>query len=275
MNWKLNIPKIFHIYWGGGVMPYLRFLTVKSFMKYNPDWKIMFWYPRYPSSHTTWPTGELCYPVDCDDYTSEILKLPIMTTAVDFNEIGFKNTATEVHKSDFLRLHLLTTFGGVWSDMDILYFKPINNLSVNIIENKNIETFVCISGYGHSIGFLMSQPRNKFFETLLNIIKSRPDPKDYQVIGPTLYNEYFRDINKIIQLSSVINLSMNVVYSHNATSIPDFLSDISPRFTDESIGAHWYAGHSQWSEFFKTTNGGLTNLSNNIIGNLIKKINEE
>ena len=57
MEWQLNIPKIFHVYWGGGVMPYIRFLTVKSFMKYNPDWEIMFWYPKYPSTHVTWPTG--------------------------------------------------------------------------------------------------------------------------------------------------------------------------------------------------------------------------
>jgi hypothetical protein len=275
MKWQLRVPKIFHVYWGGGVMPYIRFLTVKSFMKYNPDWKIMFWYPKYPTTHITWPTGELCYPVNCDDYSSEMLKLPIKSMAVDFDEIGFKNTATEVHKSDFIRLHLLTTFGGVWSDMDIIYFKPITNLLVNTIENRNKETFVCSSAYGHSIGFLMSQPKSKFFQYLLDIIKSRPLPSQYQAIGPTLYNEYFRNIETINQLSPAINLDMDVVYSHNAGSIPDFLNNVPPRFTEGSIGAHWYAGHSQWSEFFARTNGGLTNLPNNLIGNIIRKINNE
>jgi len=275
MEWELSIPKIFHVYWGGGIMPYIRFLTVKSFMKYNPDWEIIFWHPKYVTPHITWLTGELCYPVDCDDYTSEMLKLPIKTIAVDFNDIGFNNMATEVHKSDFLRLHLLTTLGGVWSDMDILYFRSINILSINVKENKDIETVVCISDYGHSTGFLMSKPGSVFFQLLLNIIKNRPIPQEYQAIGPTLYNGYFRDINLIKQLSPTINLGMDVVYSHDAGLIPDFLSDIPPKFSDETIGAHWYAGHPQWEEFFKVTNGGLINLPNSIIGNLIKKINEE
>lgn len=274
--WNLTqIPRIFHIYWGGGVMPYIRFLTVKSFMKYNPDWKIMFWYPKLPKTHTTWLTGELCYPVNCDDYKSEMLKLPITSTGVDFDEIGFKNTATEVHKSDFIRLHLLTTYGGVWSDMDIIYFKPITNLLVNTVENRNKETFVCTSGYGHSIGFLMGQSTSTFFKLLLEIIKSRGVPTQYQAIGPTLYNEHFRNIESINQISSAVNLDMDVVYSHDASSIPDFLKNTPPRFTEGSIGAHWYAGHSQWSDFFKTTNGGLTNLSNNLIGDIIRKVNEE
>jgi mannosyltransferase OCH1-like enzyme len=204
-----------------------------------------------------------------------MMRLPIKTTAVDFDKIGFKNTATEVHKSDFLRLYLLTTFGGVWSDMDIIYFKSITNLSVNVIENQNKETFVCSSAYGHSIGFLMSQPGSKFFQYLLDTIKSRPMPSQYQAIGPTLYNENFRNIETINLLSPAINLDMDVVYSHNAGSIPDFLNNVSPRFTNGSIGSHWYAGHSQWSDFIKTTNGGLINLSNNLIGNIIRKVNEE
>jgi hypothetical protein len=275
-HWNISqIPKIFHIYWGGGIMPYIRFLTVKSFIKYNPDWEIMFWYPKYPTKHVTWHSGELCYPVECDDYASEMLKLPIISTAVDFDEIGFSNSATEVHKSDFLRLHLLTTFGGVWSDMDILYFKPITNLSVNIIENENIDTFVCISNYGHSIGFLMSRPRSGFFRKLLLTIKSRPIPSEYQAIGPTLYNESFRDIKIINQISPTINLDMDVVYAHDAGSIPDLLKNITPRFTEGTIGTHWYAGHSQWAGFIKATNGGLINLPNNIIGNIIRKISEE
>ena len=274
MKWELNIPKIFHVYWGGGIMPYIRFLTVKSFMKYNPDWTIMFWYPTHPSAHVTWHTGELCYPVECDDYTSEMMNLPISQMPVDFDSIGFSNSATEVHKSDFLRLYLLTKFGGVWSDMDIIYFKPITNLSVNTLENRDKETFVCTSGYGHSIGFLMAHPRSAFFKLLLEIIKSRGIPTQYQAIGPTLYNERFRSIDSINRISPAVNLSMDVVYSHDAGSIPDFLNDVPERFTEGSIGAHWYAGHSQWSKFIKDTNGGLTNLPYNLIGDLIRKVND-
>jgi hypothetical protein len=271
MEWNLNVPKILHVYWGGGIMPYIRYTTVKSFMKYNPDWKIMFWYPKYPFTVIKWKTGELNYEVYCDDFLPKLMSLPIQKTAVDFNVIGFRNDVTENFKSDYLRAYTLSTIGGVWSDMDIIYFKPINNLIVNDPKNKNIETFVCISGYGHSNGFLMSIQGNKFYEKILSLSICNFNQSLYQAIGPTLYNRYYRDIKLINELAPTVNMEMNTVYSHNAGQIFEFLSNSSPRFTEGSIGSHWYAGHPQWGNFINMTNGGLRNLPNNIIGNLLKE----
>jgi hypothetical protein len=46
MKWELSVPKMAHFYWGGGKLLYMRFLSIKSFMKYNPDWVVVFHYPR-------------------------------------------------------------------------------------------------------------------------------------------------------------------------------------------------------------------------------------
>lgn len=273
MEWHLKVPKIFHVYWGGGVLPYIRFLTVKSFMIQNPDWEIMFWYPERPTNKITWHTGELDYSVKCDNYMSELFKLPIKSTPIDFCKIGFLNDISENFKSDYMRAYLLSTMGGVWSDMDIIYFRPITNLLVNTAENKDIETFVCISAYGHSNGFLMSSQENKFYEKCLLLARTNFNPSMYQSIGPTLYNAYFRKLESISKISSVVNMEMDTVYSHDATYIKELIDGHPPKFTDRTIGCHWYAGHEQWKEFFQSTNGGLTNLPNNIIGNLIKSIN--
>jgi hypothetical protein len=44
--WHLKeIEKTLHTYWGGDSMSYLRYLTLASFRKLNPDWKI-FLYKR-------------------------------------------------------------------------------------------------------------------------------------------------------------------------------------------------------------------------------------
>lgn len=271
MEWHLTIPKILHTYWGGGIMPYLRYVTIKSFMKYNPDWEIMFWYPKYPFTKIKWRTGELDYKIHCKDFLPELMNLPIKKTVVDFNEIGFLNDVTENFKSDYLRAHTLNTIGGVWSDMDIIYFKPITNLIVNDPKNKHIETFVCISGYGHSNGFLMSIKGNKFYEKILLLSKHNFNQSLYQSIGPTLYNTYYRDIQLINKLAPTVNIEMNTVYSHNAGQIHEFLDGTPPRFTNGSIGSHWYAGHPQWEDFINVTNGGLINLPNNIIGNLLRE----
>lgn len=179
MEWNLNIPKILHLYWGGGVLHNLRFMTIKTFMKYNPDWEVILWYPKYPSINRTWFSTEQKYIIGCKDFIEEAMNLSITKNPIDFEEFGLSNTMSEVHKADFIRLHLLSTLGGVWSDMDIFYIKSMISLYFNTKENKNTETFYCDHNYGHSIGFLMASTNNKFFKELMEISKREFHPGDY------------------------------------------------------------------------------------------------
>lgn len=275
MEWHLNIPKILHLYWGGGILPYIRFMTIKTFMKHNPDWEINFMYPKYPSKSITWWNPEQKYNISCKDFLFEAMKLSIIKTPINFNDYGFSNDISEVHKSDFIRLFQLSTNGGVWSDMDIIYFKPMNSLYFNVPENKDIETFYCDHNYGHSVGFLMSSKENKFFKKLMDLAKSEYSPHHYQTMGAMTYKKYFSIPESINKITPAMNISMDVVYAHDATYFPEILSNGKPKFTDESIGLHWYAGSSIWKNFLNQTNGGLENLPDCIIGNLLKNENNE
>ena len=92
MGWNLKSPKILHIYWGGGIMTYIRFLTIKSFMNQNPDWTIMFWYPKFPNENMTWYTEEQKYNISqCTDFLPKLMSMPITKTSVDFQDYGFDN----------------------------------------------------------------------------------------------------------------------------------------------------------------------------------------
>jgi len=270
MAWKLNIPKILHVYWGGGVLYYLRFMTVKTFMKYNPDWEIRFYYPKFPTKQITWGSEEQKFLVDGKDFIKELMDLPITKIEVDFTEYDMSNDMSEVHKSDFIRLELLSTVGGLWSDMDIFYIKPMNLFYANDPEYKDIETFYCDHNYGHSIGFLMGCENNKFFGELRDLSKIRYTKHHYQSIGSSIYNELFRTQKDINKYTPSFNMSMDVVYSHDATYFPEILSQDKTNFTSTSLGLHWFAGSPLWKDFIKETNGGLVNLPNNVIGNLLK-----
>ena len=273
IEWYLNVPKIFHIYWGSGVFSYLRFMTVRSFMKMNPDWEVMFWYPKYPSKIVTWESKEQEYELSCDDYLQELIKLPIKSTAVDFEDYGFKNNISEVHKSDFLRLKLLTTFGGVWSDVDIFYIRPITDMVVNTPENKDKETFVSISHYGHSTAFMLSTKGSKFFEKIIERAKVVFDEKDYQTIGTTLFNKEYFSLESINKISPAVSIGMDAIMSHDAQHISEIYDGTKSKFNTNTIGIHWYAGHQLSGKFLKETNGGLINLPDNILGNLLKNEN--
>ena len=272
MAWELNVPKILHVYWGGSPLSYIRFMTVKSFMKYNPDWEVRLYYPVQPNTNITWGSGENEIVTEYKDYLPELMDLPITKFPVDFRRYGFNNDMPEVHKSDFIRLEQLSTVGGVWSDMDVLYFKPMDSLYLNIPVNKHARTFYCNHIYGHSIGFLMSSGRNDFFRTLVKISKKEYHPGSYQAIGVIIWNRYFREEAAINIITPAINFDMNVVYSYDARYISEILEPSNDRFTEKSIGIHWYGGHPMWGNFIKETNGGSDNLPDNLIGNLLKEM---
>jgi mannosyltransferase OCH1-like enzyme len=269
MNWHLNVPKILHVYWGNDPLPYLRYKTVTTFMQHNPDWRVMLWMPKFPYAVVTWTTKELNYKKEWIDFLPELLNLPIEKRFVNMEDFGISNEISEVHKSDFLRLFLLHHYGGVWSDMDILYFQPMTKLEVNTPENKDAETFVCISHYGHSSGFYMANKGSEFFRKMTEYSKIERDPEKYQSNGPIACNKYFPTIESINEVSKAVNIKMDAVYAHDGQHIPDLYNGTKSRFTRYSIGCHWYAGHPLSGEFLNNTNGGLKNLPNCIISNLI------
>ena len=76
----------------------------------------------------SWTSHEqkLKYTENC--YLSELKRIKnLIIRKVDFNKIGFYNEASEVIKSDYFRYHILQKYGGVWSDMDIMYTNSIEN----------------------------------------------------------------------------------------------------------------------------------------------------
>jgi len=273
-NWRLKVPKICHLYWGGGVLPYLRFMTVKSFMTLNPEWEVWLWSSVKYSAGESWKTVEQKYVPQCADFTEQLYSLSVVKKTVDFQNFGFSNGISEVHKADFMRSYIMSVYGGVWVDMDVLFFKPITDIEVNELTNKDIEIFVCMCSYGHSTGFLMSQKGSRFFERLVTMAHREFNPTLYQCLGPEIYNKYGGTIEEINKTSSALNMKMDVVYAHDAHHMMEILQNVHPRFTEGSIGVHWYAGHPMWEFFFNETDGGLKNLPDNIIGNLLKKYGE-
>lgn len=269
-NWKLSVPKILHLYWGGGKLIYLRYLTIKSFIKHNPDWKIVFWHPEVPFKGRSWGINTHYQYLNenvCNDYLPEVLSLPIKSVPIDFNSLKFHKNMAEVHKNDYIRISVLNLYGGVWSDLDIIYFKPITELKVNKEENRDKEAYVCIGPYGHSTGFNMATPNSKFFERLSNLLNVEYRKNEYQCWGPDMFNKYYKSFSSI---PNAVNLDMDVVYAHDCHQVRELLNGSTPRFTVGSIGCHWYGGNEVWGDYLNKTKGGEVNLPDNLISKLIK-----
>ena len=237
-------------------------------MRHNPDWKVRFYYPKYPTKDLSWVSFEHKFNMKFDDYYDKIFDLPIETIKVDFEDwFNMPNTMSEVHKSDLLRWQLLQE-GGLWSDMDIIYFNSVNELSINTDDNEYVDTAVCYGRYGHSIGFLMGSDGNKIYEAMLKQALIDYAPEQYQGIGSTLMNRVVTDVDA----DNIANISMNAVYHYDALNINKiFDNNPSPMNVPGAIGCHWYAGHPLAGEFISKTNGGKEKLPKCVLSDLIKQ----
>ena len=273
--WYLSaIPKILHCYWGGRKLSYLRYLTLASFKDLNPDWKVILYKPLIPERSHYWISGEQNYNDNFIDCWSRVEKLGITIQEIDFSKIGFLNNASEVHKSDYLRWKLLFEIGGLWSDMDILFIKPMDSLVFNKPENKEVNAVYCNNpNYGHSIGFLMGEKDNEYFKTIHHASLKEYKKEGYQSMGSLLCTKLFPTTDSAQKVGIIpYNLPMDVVYAHNSTQVSElFENKVSSKITNNTIGIHWYGGHELSGKYLNETNGGLHSEGCSIIDSYIKQ----
>ena len=260
------IPKTMNFYWGGESLSFLQYMTIVSFNKFNPTWKIIVHTPIEVSNEITWATGEQNKQYTGKDFFCDLKEVPnVSINVIDFNKIGFYNQAPEVFKSDYFRWYLLSTNGGGWSDIDILYLKSIDELLTS-----NIETVICFGEYGNIIGFLMSKPNNPFFKRLFDNSFRYFNHLDYQSIGSKLMNIFYpREMDILYEFPATKNLDMSTFYKINHLNIEDlFYNNKIDIINDDVFGVHWYNG----SDIAKDFNNQYPNTTNCTINEILKRI---
>jgi len=259
-KWNLNkVPKIANFYWGSEKMSFMRYMTIKTFKRQNPDWSIHLYVPKNVSTETSWRKIDSHHQNDASDYNSKydyfeqlLNEEAIKTIQVDFSKTVVGSSASEPHKSDFLRWNVLYQKGGLWSDMDIVYHKPMADLYFNNFENSQTDLVVSYderhieSGVNlTAIGFLLTKPKNSFFNTLSKKSIKLFDPNHYQSIGAYMWMNSYRNIDSIRDSHhlQVINLDYNTVYQFDWNNLDQIYLSSSKSIHDKSIGIHWYGGH--------------------------------
>jgi glycosyltransferase involved in cell wall biosynthesis len=280
--WVLkNIPKIAHFYWGHPYISYLNYLSIYTFQKYNPDWDIRLYYPKKAFLEQTWKDPNQKFTFKGKDYCSELKKLPIKFIEFDMKSIEISNDIAEVFKSEYLKNYLLSTIGGLWSDMDILYFKPMNKINVNIKYNEDITNVVSIdtkytNKWFHSIGFLLSSPNNEYHDFFFKEGKKQFDPTSYQSLGAVLFNKICPSIISIhakFPNTKAVNMSYDTVYAYgyiNRRWGLIYNSNNTVYYTNESIGCHWYGGWKEAEKYINEVNDTNYKKYNNVLCKTIR-----
>ncbi len=243
------IPKIIHLYWDYSPLSYIQYLTIKTLRELNPEWKIIIWRPIEYYSKNTFKDNDDNKNIGIDYFKLIIETEKLEIKKINMVDIGFYNDISEVFKADYSRYWMLYEYGGIWSDFDIIYNKPFEE----ILYNKNdiygdedkINTIICTRrdiNYFY-IGFLGASKGNIFFKDMLDKCKKNFDKNIYQSIGPVMIKKEYdscQNIKKLFPDINLVNISENNVYKYKYEKIEDFFTKIDN--LNDIIGVHWYNG---------------------------------
>ena len=259
------------------MMSYLRFLTIKTFRKWNPDWEIRFYHPKTVyTGGKVWNQGfaESVTGIDYKNRISEIENVKIIEIDFDKSEIGH---IPDVFRSDILRLKWLGSEGGLWSDMDIIYFRPMDEMCFNTPHNQEIDTVISYNTVRthYSIGFLIGCRCNGFYSYLYNhALNHKKQDGEYQHLGITLWHKCFplpEHIRNAFPNLTIYDIQMWLTYSINSFEIRKILQENVQLPDSRTIGLHWYGGHPDCVKWESTVTEDNYHLFNNTLTSTIKR----
>jgi len=274
--------KDIYFYWGNSTMSYMRYMSLYSFCKLNPDWNV--YLVLNDSKQLKVDTVEKQDKTEFkgEDYYHLVKLLNINTIDFENKMINLDNSVvdkmSDVHIKDILNWKILSEWGGVVADMDILFTKPIGAL---INDDTNIG-LICFSNYPKPnyipVSFMYSSGNNDFFKKTYNRALSNYNPDVYESCGTLCIEE--QNLTEIIK-----NYPNNVVQRLPDTTVFPFVEyewnegirklyqgDFRCNIHPDAVGIHWYAGTSQSQEQNNKLNAQTVYEINNTISNSIKEI---
>jgi len=267
-NNEISCPKIFHYYWDDfRKFTFMNLYSLKTSKHYHPDYIHIIWCPINIYDKITW--NEFCHKEDVEydnNFMNEIKELNVKIIKIDISLfLNIDNEISEIHKSDLFRYKILNTFGGIWSDLDIVYIKKITDM-INF-DFTNI-LFKCYAEkhniYYYPIGLLLSKRKNNFYSNLLNIIMIKFfDLNRYQCIGSEMFNKLF---NKK-KYDDVTFLNEEIYMNYIWTEINNLFINYENNIKNicNSIGFHWFNGSDITKKYLKEIKTNIPDKFNGII----------
>lgn len=248
-----NIPKICHLTWTkGSVMSLLQTFTVVSFHKYNPDWRIIVHLVQKSIAEI----GKNTYVPDYSgkDYFHLIEKMSyVEIDEVNLSEMGITyEDKASMQISDILRIRYLYEVGGVYSDFDMIWLKPMSKFSkIKCTGNPDdFETTACFFEYTrghHNNSNIVSEPHGKYLASIIEAQNTLLPPYSHQAFNTDLLQSLYPTFYYIASdYPRVIAIHYNTFYPYSIYALSDLYAanDLKPIMKEGVIGLHWFNGHS-------------------------------
>ncbi len=245
-----KVPKRLITYWGRNApMSWMRYMSVKSFISFNPEWVVEVLTPQYPVKGKGWNSKEFEVAYNGKDWFHALDALPgVKVKWIDFSIVA-SLLSSEVHRSDYIRYSELAN-GGVWSDMDVLYLKPIEDLEFSYVPGKGngFEGAVCWrtkegKNSHHVIGVLIGAEGSLFWAEVFDAAWNRIHEDKvfgYQHLGKDLLGEYF-PWKEDGPMANIMERSIYPIKTGGLQRL--YQAGSPPQVIRKAVGVHWYGGH--------------------------------
>jgi len=247
-----KIPKELHLYWDESNMSMLQTFTVSTFHKHNPDWKINVYIPKQKYVGT----AQYIPVYNGKDYFPLVKKMDYVDVqTVDLDDYSINHNLHGILRSDILRYHMLYNIGGVWSDFDIIWLKPMEhfrNIEYNgdtpINEVDAIVSMVHETYGGHSIGVLIHSKGDPYVKSLIDLTKQVKPPHGHEVFGAAMLNKWYPTLESI-PFPNVIGTRFEtyypyIIHLHNPTIQHLYNGNHLECLSNNNVMCvHWYNGH--------------------------------
>ena len=267
-----DIPKVANFFWGETPLSWLRYLTLYSFRKYNPDWTIKLYLSKSDIRGKTWKehNEQDFFSYYGYDYLQDVPKLDVevIQWKIPSNITRPIENLGPSHQSNLFKWSTMYLKGGFYFDMDILFIKPLKDFYNRVNQGPGS---ICIYEGKFMIGALSSIPGCKFFNDIYTNALLVAPIKNYQSAGVySVYNwldRLFKDdgllspekiyVDKIYEQRFEQSYPDMVVFEHdyfyyfgqNISGTKDFSDIYEKNLFEEfvnnknSVGLHWYGGN--------------------------------
>jgi hypothetical protein len=279
--------KQIYFYWGNASMSFLRYMTIKSFSHFNPDWQI-FLIENKIINNSAWVTPEIqdSQYYNGYDYRQKFADIKNLTIieVEDIVPFDHKNMA-DVHIKDMLNWYLLSTKTCIVADMDIIFCRAIDDCkAIDWDANVNICNYDFYHNY-MPVSFMISKlddkQKNNFYDEVYTSSKNRYNPSIYESCGTNSipYRSIYEIINKFKDLK-INKLSENVVFPFLQENIGNVSASVGyvfeknylPTLHPDAAGIHWYGGDTSNQKYNNSINEQNYMDYDNTMCNIIKTI---
>ena len=302
-----SIPKQLTFYWSGKNISWLRYLTLYTAKKFNPDWDIKLFIGPNPmdTNRRPWESNikQDFFIYKGKNYWEEVEKLDIQicdwTLNIPQDFTGNKLNLNRLHPPqlcDLFEWETLYKNGGFFADMDIIFLKSLNPLYDQIV-NSNSESIVCYYSNMFRIGFTAAKQGSQFYKDLFYAALRFTNEKQYESCGAfSIYgmlglNEkhlkspsalmreirkknYYEDVLK--KYNNMYNLDKHNMYHWDHNQLNGLYNDCHPFkvIPIQTYGVHWYAGFHKAQDLNNKINETNYLTFNNTMSNIIKHVME-